>query len=142
MKVCHKLTRKQFFHAMDEDDISPPPQFDTSINGVFRKHDQFRSIAERLHGWAVCDAKDLDDNSNPLRHSPERVLGYWKKHDPQHAMPMNPLSPAIQAPATTQSTATAPVRLLAQQPRQQGATRGSTGPGGRRGGSTRGRASC
>ena len=122
MRVRHKLIRKQFFYAIDEDNIPPPPQFDTSIDGVFKKHDQFRSIAERLHGWAVCDAnKDLDDNLNPLRHSPEQVLGYWKKHNPQHAMPTNPLPtnplpPSIQALATTQSTATAPVRLLAQRP--------------------------
>ena len=70
MRVRHKLTRKQSFHVINEDNIPPSPQVDTSIDEVFRKHDQFRSIAERLHGWVVCDA-DKEDKLNPLRHLPE-----------------------------------------------------------------------
>ena len=123
MKIRHKLTRKQFFRAIDQDNIPPPPCFDTSIDRLFTKHDQFRSYAERLYGWAVYDT-GKEDELNPLRHSLERVLSYWNKHNPQRTMPTNPLPPApapapASAPepsATPPAPATAPVRLLAQQP--------------------------
>lgn len=44
MRVRHKLTRKDFFAVIDQDDIPPPPQSDQSIDGVsVRKHNEFRS---------------------------------------------------------------------------------------------------
>ena len=56
MRARHKLTRKDFFAVIDQDDIPPPPQFDKSIDGVFvGKHDEYRSKGERLHSWAICD---------------------------------------------------------------------------------------
>lgn len=74
-KVRHKLPRKQFYRAINEGDIPVPPQFDRSIDGFFTaNHDQFRSIAEGLYSWAVCDANKQHE-LNPLRHSPKRVLG-------------------------------------------------------------------
>ena len=90
-KAYHKLTRKEYYYATDRDDIPPPPSFDTSIDGPFiSKQDQFRSTAESLHSWAVCDS-EKEHELNPLRHSPERVLGYWSKYDPQQKMPTNPM---------------------------------------------------
>ena len=112
MRVRHKLIRKQYYDAMNEDDIPCPPHFDTSIDGPFTKHDNFRSIAERLYSWAVCDANKQHE-LNPLRHSSERVLGYWNKHDPEQKMSTNPLFDQSK-------------RSLAQRSRRLGFTRGES----------------
>lgn len=116
-KIPKKLTRQQFYYAINEDDIPDPPHFDKSLDGPFKsKQDQFRSMAERLHSWAICDS-NKEAEINPLRHSPERVLGYWNKYDPQHKMPTNPLPP----PATVQT------RPLAERPRRRGSTQSRAG---------------
>ena len=45
-----KMPRKDYFTAIDQDDIPLPPRFDKSIDGLFKsKYDEFRSVAERLH---------------------------------------------------------------------------------------------
>ena len=71
----HKLIRKQYYGAMNENDIPCPSHFDTSIDEPFTKYNNFRFIVERLHSWAICDANKQHE-LNSLRHSSERVLNY------------------------------------------------------------------
>ena len=92
-----RLTRKEYAYARDEDDIPRPPWYDDSISIFKNKPDMSRSIAERLHSWAVCDP-DKKDDENPLRHTPERVLGYWNKYDAKGRMPTNPLTNGAMPP--------------------------------------------
>ena len=75
---------------MNLDDISLSPRFDNFIHRLGDSSEQFRSIAERLHSWAICDA-DKKEELNSLRHSSERVLDYWKKYDPIRGMSTNSL---------------------------------------------------